>query len=106
MSRLFLSRNIEDGNARTDNPPPPPPPPLLTAAGARAEDTDRVDVGWVFAPLLSWPSPTRVCAGQVCCTVVVGDAAAAAAAAAAGGESKRLVVESPWSQLTSECQRF
>jgi hypothetical protein len=22
------------------------------------------------------------------------------------GESKRLVVESPWSQLTSECQRF
>jgi hypothetical protein len=24
----------------------------------------------------------------------------------AAGESKRLVVESPWSQLTSECQRF
>jgi hypothetical protein len=23
-----------------------------------------------------------------------------------GGESKRLVVESPWSQFTSECQRF
>jgi hypothetical protein len=23
-----------------------------------------------------------------------------------GGESKWLVVESPWSQLTSECQRF
>jgi hypothetical protein len=23
-----------------------------------------------------------------------------------GGEPKRLVVESPWSQLTSECQRF
>jgi hypothetical protein len=22
------------------------------------------------------------------------------------GESKRLVVESPWSQFTSECQRF
>jgi hypothetical protein len=22
------------------------------------------------------------------------------------GESKRLVVQSPWSQLTSECQRF
>jgi hypothetical protein len=26
--------------------------------------------------------------------------------AAAFGESKRLVVESPWSQFTSECQRF
>jgi|EP01049_Picozoa_sp_SAG25_P007249 hypothetical protein len=26
--------------------------------------------------------------------------------ALAAGESKRLVVESPWSQLTSECQRF
>ena len=24
----------------------------------------------------------------------------------AAGESKRLVVESPWSQFTSECQRF
>jgi hypothetical protein len=30
----------------------------------------------------------------------------ATAAAATAGESKRLVVESPWSQLTSECQRF
>ena len=28
------------------------------------------------------------------------------ATVAAAGESKRLVVESPWSQLTSECQRF
>jgi hypothetical protein len=27
-------------------------------------------------------------------------------AAARPGESKRLVVESPWSQCTSECQRF
>jgi hypothetical protein len=26
--------------------------------------------------------------------------------AGGGGELKRLVVESPWSQLTSECQRF
>jgi hypothetical protein len=28
------------------------------------------------------------------------------APAGALGESKRLVVQSPWSQLTSECQRF
>jgi hypothetical protein len=31
---------------------------------------------------------------------------AAAAGAQARGESKRLVVESPWSQFSSECQRF
>eukprot|EP01047_Picozoa_sp_COSAG01_P033741 COSAG01_NODE_2498_length_7565_cov_341.465711_2_plen_115_part_00 len=29
-----------------------------------------------------------------------------AAARDGGGESKRQVVESPWSQLTSECRRF
>jgi hypothetical protein len=29
-----------------------------------------------------------------------------AGAGADSGESKRLVVESPWSQFTSECQRF
>eukprot|EP01047_Picozoa_sp_COSAG01_P009788 COSAG01_NODE_405_length_17466_cov_554.403697_20_plen_76_part_00 len=29
-----------------------------------------------------------------------------AAATPPRGESKRLVVESPWSQFTSECQRF
>jgi hypothetical protein len=38
--------------------------------------------------------------------VQVAQLAAAAAAAATPGESKRLVVESPWSQFTSECQRF
>jgi hypothetical protein len=29
-----------------------------------------------------------------------------AAARGGGGESKRILVEPPWSQLTSECQRF
>jgi hypothetical protein len=32
--------------------------------------------------------------------------AAAEQRSTAAGESKRLLVESPWSQLTSECQRF
>jgi hypothetical protein len=34
------------------------------------------------------------------------DEAAAEQRSTAAGESKRLLVESPWSQLTSECQRF
>jgi hypothetical protein len=61
----------------------------------------------VFGGCLFWccvTSPTclkAVCAAVVVVVVVVG------ANDAATGESKRLVVvESPWSQLTSQCQRF
>jgi hypothetical protein len=62
----------------------------------------------VFGGCLFWccvTSPT--CLKAVCAAVVVVVVVVVGANDAATGESKRLVVvESPWSQLTSQCQRF
>ena len=85
--------------------------------GTRRQDTRAVaEAGaWAFdeeiaqrfdrEALLHIPSYERVIALSV---RVLADTLGAERAdgAVIDGESKRLVVESPWSQFTSECQRF